>query len=203
MPEDPNETRSREFLISQGFRVERFSKAETRVGKTPDFRVYQGDAFRFYCEVKSVDSDRWLDRLLDSAPPGQIVGGVRHDPRFNRLTTDIHEAVKQFDAVNPDLQHANVLIFVNNLDSNCRFLDLLSAITGNFFADTGESFPIYTAYSEGRIKNEKLRVHLYVWLDRDGKAYKFFPDLIGQHEKDLCSCFGKDPSDIPRLDRSH
>jgi hypothetical protein len=200
MAEDPNESRAREFLIGRGFRVERFGKAETRVGKTPDFHVYQGDAFRFYCEVKGVDPDRWLDRLLDNAPPGQIVGGGRQDPVFNRLTGDIHQAVKQFDAVNPDLHHANVLIFVNNPGSNCGYGDLLSALTGQFFADSGERFPIYTVYSEGRIKHEKLRVHLYIWLEPDGKAYKFFPGLIRQHERDLCLWFGKDPSDIPRLD---
>lgn len=199
MAEDQNETRAREFLTGCGFCVERFGKRESRAGKRPDFRVYQGDTFRFYCEVKGVDKDLWLDRLLDQAPPGTIVGGGRPDPVFNRLTDDIRQAVKQFDAVNPDLKHPNVLIFVNNSGSNCDVGTLRNVLTGLFFADTGERFPIYTAYSEGRIKDEKLRVHLYVWLESDGRAYKILPNLSNQQERSLCSWFGKNPLEIPRL----
>jgi hypothetical protein len=37
-----------EFLARHGLRAERFSKAEVRQGKTPDFRVLKGTDFFFY-----------------------------------------------------------------------------------------------------------------------------------------------------------
>ena len=48
--------------------------------------------------------------------------GLRDDPRFNQLASDVHEAVKQFDAVNRDRKHMNILAFVNN-DSMCGALN--------------------------------------------------------------------------------
>ncbi len=99
---DPDEEKVKKYLEERGFTCKRFSKKETRAGKTPDFRVFRNGDFVFFCEVKSSPKDYWLDKLLEGAPPGQIVGGGRSDPIFNRLTTDIHSAVKQVEAVNPD-----------------------------------------------------------------------------------------------------
>ena len=95
---DPDEVMVKKYLEERGFTCERFSKEETRLGKTPDFCVFQDGTFVFFCEVKSSPKDRWLDKLLEDAPPGKIMGGGRSDPIFNRLTTDLHSAVKQLDA---------------------------------------------------------------------------------------------------------
>ncbi len=85
---DANEEKVERYLTERRFRLERFSKAELGNGKTPDFRVFKEEEFAFFCEVKSIDADTGLD-------------GLRNDPVFNRLTSDIHEAAKQFNAVNP------------------------------------------------------------------------------------------------------
>jgi hypothetical protein len=127
---DPDEERVKAYLENHGLTVERFSKAETRTGKTPDFRVFRNGEFLFYCEVKSSPKDKWLDEQLYNAAPGELVGGARNDPIFNRLTSDIHQAVKQFDAVNKQQKHPNILALVNH-DDMCGFNDLLAILTGN------------------------------------------------------------------------
>src|SRR5258708_2014233 len=111
---DPDEKRINDYFENCGLAAERFSKVETRAGKTPDFRVFRDGEFLFYCEVKSSPEDRWLDDQLNNASPDELVGEARNDPVFNRLTSDIHEAVKQFDAVNKDHKYPNVLALVNH-----------------------------------------------------------------------------------------
>jgi hypothetical protein len=161
-----------EWLTRRGLRAERFTKLEMRQGKTPDFRVFKGTEFVFYCESKHVQYDEWLDKRLANAKPLEIVGGLRHDPTFNRLAGHVHEAAKQFYAVNADRELPDVLIFTNS-DTHCLFADLLSALTGNFHAEGGTVEPIYKEISEGRIREEKLTIDLYVWLrEWKGKQQK-------------------------------
>ena len=199
MNEDDAEDLVAVFLGSYGLQTKRPSKAERRVSKTPDFRVHRNDQFCFFAEVKSVRGDDWLSRELEHASPGQIIGGARPDPVFNRLTADIHAAVKQYDAVNRNREHPNVLALVN-YDQICGLPDLLGVITGNFYADDGSRDAIYRQYSEGRMKSDRLKVDLYLWLGpRDEHHFLFTPVHQGHHLS-LCSWFGKDPSAIKSVD---
>jgi len=68
------ESRVAEYLSRMGLRIERFSKAEMRKGRTPDFRVFAREKLAFYCEVKTAQDDEWLD-------------GERPDPTYNRSAT--------------------------------------------------------------------------------------------------------------------
>jgi hypothetical protein len=138
-------------LVAWGFRCEPFSKLQLRSTKTPDRRVYRAQEFAFFLEVKEVVADNWAS-------------GVRNDPRFNRLASDIHEAVKQFDAVNPDREHMNILAFVNN-DSMCGALDLNGVLTGNALTESGESLPIYNRQAQGRVADGKFRIDGYLWFE--------------------------------------
>jgi hypothetical protein len=192
---DANEILVAEFLSSRKFQCIRFSVDEIGRGPTPDFRVYQGAEFCFFCEVKSIDKDKWLDDQLDSVPPGTIAGGVRPDPVFNRLVSDIHQAIKQFDAVNPDTKHPNVLAFVNH-DSICGIHDLYGVYTGNFLSDDGSKNSIYKKYSDGRIKKEKLKIHMFLWLNVLGNHHFMFTGVDTAHHNNLCKWLEKDPSNI-------
>ena len=196
---DHYENRAKEFIASRGFTCERFTKQETRKGRTPDFRVYQNCEFRFYCEVKGISKDRWLDDQLIAVPPGEIVGGLRDDPVFNRIAKDIYDAVNQFDAVNPNLESPNVIIFVNDEGSDCDYGDLQSTVTGNFFAESGKIDHIYGKYSDGRIKDRKRRVHMFAWLEPNGQHYFLFNDLKRNHERNICLWIGKEPDKIKLL----
>lgn len=189
---DINEEKVKNYLESMGFTVECFSKAELRGGdKTPDFRISRNGNFLFYCEVKSSPIDHWLVEQLQDA----LVDGSKNDPIFNRLTKDISEAAKQFDAVNSDSQVPNVLALVNH-DDMCGFNDLLAILTGNYYSDDGSVHPIYKKFSEGRIKNDKTKIHLIIWLD-DFKPYRlWFSQTNNELQLKLCEWFDINPNDI-------
>ena len=190
-----SETVIAEFLGVYGLSTERYSKSERRTGKTPDYKVLHDGQLKFFCEVKNSEKDKWLDGLLDQAAPGEIVGGLRNDPVFNRLTNHIHKARSQFDAVNPEEELPNVLAF-HNEDEHAGFLDLLAVTTGNFFADDGSVHPIYKNYSEGRVKTDIEKIHLFIWLDVNNPFRFLFNTINSRYQEDLCSLFRYDSSDI-------
>ena len=99
------EARVEEFLSTNYLRVERYTKALMRLGRTPDFRVFAGNDFAFFCEVKTAQEDEWLDKQLAAAPPLTLVGGARPDSTYNRISGQIHSAVGQFDAVNREMDY--------------------------------------------------------------------------------------------------
>ncbi len=195
---DPNEEQVKRYLQECGFTVEQFSKAEMRSGKTPDFRVFRDENFLFYCEVKSSQEDQWLEEQLDKADPGELVGGERNDPIFNRLTADIHEAVKQFDAVNGEQNYPNVLALVNH-DDMSGINDLLGILTGNFYANDGTAHPIYRQFSHGRIKDEKGRIHLFIWLDDHKPDRLLFSQTDERHHAAVCAAFGVGQDEIEQI----
>jgi hypothetical protein len=110
--------------------VERFAKAAMRQGRTPDFHVISNDSLAFFCEVKTAQEDEWLDRQIEQAPPGTLGGGARPEPIYNRISNQIHSAAGQFDSVNPECEHPNVLAIVNS-DRQAGKVDLIGVLTGN------------------------------------------------------------------------
>jgi hypothetical protein len=116
------------WLAGNGLDAARFSAAERKVSKTPDFRIYRGNRHVGFCEVKSPRDD-WLDDQLARAEPFQLVGGSRNDPAFNRISSHIAKAAEQFDAVNPDRTLPNILVFINWADAN-SFNDLYETLRG-------------------------------------------------------------------------
>lgn len=184
------------YFIKIGLHPERFSKQEQANEKTPDFRVFKNATLKFYCEVKTISKDRWLE----TQPKQEIFKGVtvaegcRRDPTFNRISDDIHNAVKQFYSVNPKNELPNVLAFVNH-DTACNIGDLDSVFTGNFMANDGTKHPIYRNVSEGRIKNDKWQVDLFIWFDRS-KPFLRFTDIYPNHKNTLCDLFGIAEEDI-------
>lgn len=196
---DPDEDRVKGFLESKGLAPERFTKRELRAGKTPDFRVLRDGDLQFFCEVKSSPKDRWLDEQMVEAEAGEVVGGVRDDPIFNRLTSDIHQAIKQFDAVNGGWEVPNVLALVNH-DEMCGFNDLLAILTGNFYADDGVVHHIYRQFSHGRIREEKRRIDLFVWLDDYRPDRLLFSQTNDSHHAKLIDAFVLSQNNIVQIE---
>lgn len=127
--------------------------------------------------------------------PGEIVGGLRKDPVFNRLSAHIHKARKQFNAVNKEENIPNVLAFYNE-DNMSGFLDLLAVTTGNFFAEGGAVFPFYKNFSEGRIKSDIEKIHLFIWIDAN-KPHRFlFNTINSKYHNELCSMFNFNPETL-------
>lgn len=195
MPSLEDEELVIKLLAAKGLRAERFTKAERRQGKTPDFRVFSDETLKFYCEVKSVEKDTWLEDQLAKAAPSAFAGGGLNDPVFSRLTDDIHKAAAQFAAVNPEGVTPNVLVFVNHY-SQCDEQDLIGVVTGQFLADDGSAHRIYQKFSEGRIRDEKHKVGLYSWVEDGRFRAMFFNQQDPNMCNELCRLFGHDPSSI-------
>jgi hypothetical protein len=141
---DEDEVRVMRRLGEYDLAASGFDKKEIGKTKTPDFRVSArgSDELRFFCEVKSDRSDDWHDRHPTSEAGDELGGDLGHDPIYNRLTKDIHQAVKQFDAVNPNLLFPNVLAFVNH-DWMCGIEDLRRVLTGFVVTSDRERLPIF------------------------------------------------------------
>lgn len=174
------------YFSDRGLTVERFSQAETQVGRTPDFRARQGDQVVAYCEVKS-PNDPWLDEQLDDAPPLTIVGGLRPDPIFNRLARLLSKADTQFAAVNPDRSALNILAYVNH-DEASHHGDLVETLTGYFHADDGAKHPTMLNIAEARIGSAKRRIDAFLWFD--GRIGHLQGAVINQedHDRELRLC---------------
>jgi hypothetical protein len=177
-----------DFLSKRGLRVQYFSKEEAQLGKTPDFRVFRNNEFVMFCEAKHLQCDDWLCKRLDHVSPGQIAGGVRVDPIFNRLTNYVHEAVKQFTSVNPKHEHPNTL-FLANSDRVSDVLDLIAVLDGMSRAESAVS--IYTRCSEGRIRKEAFTIDLFlwwnVWMNNEPQRV-WHPSIHHQRVCDLLGC---------------
>src|SRR5258708_1037404 len=140
-----------DYLRKHSLRPERFSKEERGAGKAADCRVFRDTGLIGYCEAKHLQRDDWAS-------------GLRSDPIFNRISNHIHQAAQQFSAVNPDHAYPNILVFANS-DGMSDARDLDSVITGLFRVKGGTDEAIYAQFSEGRIKEEKCHIDLYIWWD--------------------------------------
>jgi hypothetical protein len=151
------------YWQNKGFQVTSFSKNEMSDLKTPDFRLNRDGVEVAVCEVKSFQRDNWLEDQLKNSPSAGVVGGTRNDPVFNRISNAIHTAFKQFESVNSDHRLLNFLFLLNH-DTSARPEDLDRVLTGCENPRMGMFEPTCTQFSEGRIRAEKTKVDLYVWL---------------------------------------
>lgn len=185
------------YWQKEGFEVAGFSNNEMRDFKAPDFRLTRNGVDVAYCEVKSFQHDAWLESQLEKAAAGELVGGLRPDPVFNRISNAIHTAFKQFNSVNPDHRLMNFLFLMNH-DTGAGPVDLDRVLTGFENPRAGVLDPTCVQYSAGRIRQEKTKIDLYVWLDfqRDGQIrFREYRVLGNQESRQwVCSLLGIEPS---------
>jgi hypothetical protein len=194
--EQPDLARVSSWLDECGLTAARFPQHETKLGKTPDFRVLRGNELVAYCEVKS-PNDPWLDEQLEAAPPLTIVGGARSDPTFNRLARLVNKAERQFAAVNPDRKALNILAYVNH-DEHSDLDDLQEVLTGHFHAADGSRHPTMLHISEGIVGATKERIDAYAWFDgRSGKLHGIVFNEADRDRRDrTCALLHVDPAKI-------
>lgn len=185
-----------QYLEGQRFQVARIG--EDRFAKTPDFSLLRDGKLVAYCEVKTFKRDAWLDGMLADAPTGTLAGGPRPDPIYNRISNAIHTAAKQLESANRDHGVLNILVLMNR-DEQAEYRDLVSVITGKWDPLAGIHDKTHGQFSEGRIREEKSKIDLYVWLD----AYKDDPPklrgfFVGNYEnrQRVCSLFDIDPDGV-------
>jgi len=89
------------------------------------------------------------------------------------------------------------MLFFQKSDSACKMMDLVGAVLrGTFYAEGGAVDPIYKKFSEGRMKDGKLTIDIYLWLD----SWKTVPQRIksycwedSKHFERVCELLHKDP----------
>ena len=190
------------YWQKEGFDVGGFSSLEKNTGKTPDFRLCRNGVEVAFCEVKSFQRDNWLEEQIKNARPGEIVGGARPDPIFNRITNSIHTAFHQFESVNPDHRLLNFL-FLANHDTSARPEDLDRVLTGFENPRLGILEPTCIQFAGGRILREKTRIDLYVWIDfqSDGTIRSREYRVLGNWETRqwVCGLLGIDPGLVKNI----
>jgi hypothetical protein len=109
---------------------------------------------------------------------------------YNRIGKYIYSSVGQFDAVNGLMDFPNVLAIVNG-DDKAGITDLISVLTGNAYCQAGEVIPMFREHSDGRIREAKLRVHLYLWMNdcKSGPPQMIFQKVNPKHHAVLLRYF--------------
>jgi len=185
-----------QFLRDKGFDVEKIG--EDRFAKTPDFTLLREGNVVAYCEVKTFERDVWLDKKLAEAQPIALVGGARPDPIYNRISNAIHTAARQLIGMNLNHEVLNILVMVNR-DKQALYQDLVSVITGMWDPLAGIHDKTHEQFSEGRIREEKTKIDLYIWLDvfKD-ESLKLGGFFFGNYENrnKACSLFGLNPESV-------
>lgn len=151
--------------------------------KTPDFRIISPTGFAGFCELKSPRDDR-LDDELERAEPGQIVRAGGNDSTYSRLARHIKNAVAQFDVVNANREHPNVLVFVDHADY-ADLGDLMATLRGYVDADDGQKYALSPRISRA-LAEIKYLIDLYIWVDRAekrGKGWLFSRSNAAHNEK--------------------
>jgi hypothetical protein len=189
------------YWQAEGFEVGSFAKRKMQDFKTPDFRLSRGGEEVALCEVKSFQKDTWLEDQLKNAAPGELVGGPRPDPIFNRISNAVHTAFKQFESVNSDHKLMNFLFLVNH-DDAAKPEDLVRVLTGFENPRLGLLERTCAQFSDGRIREEKFRIDLYVWIDfLNGRIRSNEYRVLGnpRTQERVCDLLNLDPAQVKKL----
>lgn len=144
--------------------------AGTEQARQPNLELREGNELAGYVIVLSLqaaDASRRpgvIDRVA-----ARVSGAAAAATRFERMSELVHDAIGRFDAVNPDLAAANILIFVDH-DSGLTSNDLHSVLT----AEDGASYHQSKRDFDAKTKGEKTKLDLCLWADAAGKRTEHF-----------------------------
>jgi len=156
---DKPEDIAKNFLEKNNFLVKKID--EKKPGKKPDFGVFSDNGLVFYCEVKSLKRDIDINQLIESKDPI-----IKDDPIFNSIANRIHEAAKQFLAINPNHEIPNVLSFVNKyfIPRSIDIQDLYLTLYGCKITEDRKNFYIKEGVRKRLYKDLKV-IDLFLWFD--------------------------------------
>jgi large subunit ribosomal protein L30 len=163
--------------------------------KTPDFKLLKDGTLRAYCEMKA-PTDGDLFDVPDDLAPGEIRVEVRKDPALFNLARHIAKAAKQFEAVNPDRAHPNILVIVNHARRKGP-ADLRKALEGMRAPDGRRFFPLVNDEDNWEVQKgvwEAARsIDLYVWVDPQKRMWQAFRPAGAQRLAEACDLLGIAP----------
>jgi large subunit ribosomal protein L30 len=176
----------------RGIRAEDILEDEN---KTPDFKLLKDGALRAYCEMKA-PTDGDLFDISDDLAPGEIRVEVRKDPAIVNLARHIAKAAKQFEAVNPDRAHPNILVIVNHARRKGP-ADLRMALEGIRAPDGRRFFPLVNDADKWEVQKDVWEaarsIDLYVWVDPHKGTWQAFRPAGAQRLAEACDLLGLPP----------
>jgi len=190
-----DENTVRDFLKEHSLIAEKFSKKEKNQSRTPDFRVFKKNELVFCCEVKSIEQDSFDELVLKHG----FYSRAGKNPIDDIISKKIHEAYRQFSAVNKGCNLPNVLVFVNHERTFQWKYGALQRVVGEvILLIDGRYLHVGNRAIDGRIKTEKFDIHLYIWIDvfRNTEPLFLFLQSNKTHYYDLCKYFDKEPEEI-------
>lgn len=182
---------AKEYFEQLGFKIEGYAKNEMRIpdNKTPDFKVYRNDELVFYCEHKEIEEDK-----RNFNEENQY---TQKDNIYDIISYKINDAGKKFQSVNSNHKIPNVLFFYNNRPkSEADIVDCIFTHTGNFYTNSSKIIPAFKKISEGRIKEKKKLIDLYIWQNKTNNKIKFCFNCDSSYLKKLCELFNEDPNKL-------
>lgn len=155
---DENETTAANFFSTCILRPERIPESVIEGVRTPDFKVFSGNGFAFFAEVKTLSPDTRLDEALNATAPLQVV--EVSESVYNRIASNIKNAGRQFVAINPNHEHPNVLVFVNKRE--CSVIDLRMVLEG--IRVPGITISVIGQDAREQVQEGAQQIDAYVWL---------------------------------------
>ncbi len=179
-------------LVFKGQGVEAVRLPEGK-NKSPDFKLMKDGELKAYCELKSPRDDR-VFAVPKDLKPREIRQEVRENVAAHALARVIEKAAAQFDAVNPDHAHPNILVIV----SHARLRgpkDLHLAIAGLPVPGGGTGFllvdPNEKDFKKAWEKQRKLwddarKIDLFYWIDAHTKTVRHVINNDGAKRWEAC-----------------
>ena len=158
--------------------AERFAGGETsRHQKTPDFKVISIGGKFFFCEVKTI-----LTKTSEK--------GLAHKTVYNSLTSNIADAVGQFDSVNSLRLVPNVLAWVShNFQINDQ--NLHDLLTGNISIGDKVYVDLKKYRFSKRTSGNLRKIDMHIWLYHNGEQRLIFTPNTYEHHNTLTAIFSK------------
>jgi hypothetical protein len=173
-------------LQSRDIELRRLSKGEKK-GKNPDFKLVNKTELCGYCELKSPRDD-WIFEPADKAEGERPVAEMRPSPTSNNPARQIKSAAEQFDAVNPNHELPNILVFVNHAPGRTRS-DLYVTLAG-MPVPGGPSLFTLTLDHQKDVWEAARRIDLFLWIDPQKRTWQPLCPNDAVHRATVCSLFG-------------
>lgn len=151
------------YFESIGLKVEPLEESKEQGKKNPDFSLCAGTAKEMFCEVKTI--------FRPSLPEEPI----KTSTVYNKLTSDIDQAIVQLESRNRLRSHPNILAWVcddpNHVLSNLVDLHQKKVMTNN----NEELFEIERKFWCEPRYSQFFKIDLHVCIAFDGGHASYFP----------------------------
>lgn len=165
-----------------GIVPERYSDAELKSGKTPDFKLLRDGKLHGFCELKSPKDDYVF------GPPNEKGFAVRENvPHYRKLGSHIRHAAEQFKAKNPEHKLPNIMVFVNHAPDLER-RDLIATIAG-LAVPGGPSLGLLGTKMWRQVADAARGIDLFLWIDAKSGEMKLLSVNGAPHQKEALELF--------------